>query len=59
MRKFPLDTDDDPARTPPQTESSAERGFIDVDTPEDLGKAVESGGDEESDIADETPGHKG
>ena len=58
MRKFPLDTDEDPARTPPQTEDSEERGFSDEDTPEDFGE-VEELDDDEGDIADETPGHRG
>ena len=59
MRRFPLDTDEDPARTPPQTESSEERGFSDEDTPQDFGEVEEFDDDEEGDIADETPGHRG
>jgi hypothetical protein len=59
MRKFPFDTDEDPARTPPQTESSEERGFTDEDAPEDFGEAEEFDDEEESDVADEGPGHRG
>ena len=55
--RFPLDTDEDPARTPPQTEDAEERGFAEDDAPEDLGATEEL--DEESDIADEGPGHRG
>ena len=44
--------------TPPQTESSEERGFArDVDDDE-LGHTEELG-DEPGDIADEGPGHRG
>ena len=59
MNRFPLDTDEDPARNPSQTESSEERGFSNDDVPEDLGEVEEFDSDEESDIADETPGHRG
>ena len=61
MNRFPLDTDEDPARTPPQTESSEERGFSDEDSPEDFGEVEEfdDDDDEEGDIADEGPGHRG
>ena len=59
MSRFPLDTDEDPARTPPQTESSEERGFSDEDNPEDFGEVEEFDDDEEGDIADEGPGHRG
>ena len=59
MKRFPLDTDEDPARNPPQTESSEERGFSNDDVPEDFGEVDEFDDDEESDIADETPGHRG
>jgi hypothetical protein len=55
--RFPLDTDEDPARTPPQTESSEERGYSNQDVPEDLGVVDEF--DDEADIADEGPGHRG
>jgi hypothetical protein len=59
MRRFPFDTDEDPARTPSQTESSEERGFSDSDSPQDLGEVDEFDDDEQGDIADETPGHRG
>lgn len=58
MARFPLDTDEDPARTPPQTESSEERGFRDEDVPDDFGD-TESPDDSDSDVADEGPGHRG
>ena len=57
MKRFPLDTDEDPARTPPQTESAEERGFSDDDVP-DFG-GTETFDDEGSDVADEGPGHRG
>jgi hypothetical protein len=57
MTRFPLDTDEDPTRTPPQTESAEERGFTHDDVPEDFGET--EGDDEESDVADEGPGHRG
>ena len=57
MKRFPLDTDEDPARTPPQTESSEERGFSNDDVPEDFGEVDEF--EDETDIADEGPGHRG
>ena len=60
MPRFPLDTDEDPARMPPQTESSKERGFGDEDAPEDLGRHDEFDDlDSDSDIADEGSGHRG
>ena len=59
MRRFPLDTDEDPARTPSQTESCEERGFSNDDVPEDFGEVDEFEDDEGSDIADEGPGHRG
>jgi hypothetical protein len=59
MKRFPLDTDEDPARTPPQTESSEERGFSNDDVPEDFGVVDEFDSDLDGDIADETPGHRG
>ena len=57
--KFPFDNvdGDDMERTPPQTESSKERG----DGPgnaEDLGRTDELDGTD-GDIADEGPGHRG
>lgn len=55
--RFPLDTDEDPARTPPQTEDAGERGFGDDDVPQDFGETEEF--DDEGDIADEGPGHRG
>jgi hypothetical protein len=58
MKRFPLDTDEDPARTPPQTENAEERGFSDEDSPPDFGETDEFD-DEESGIADEGPGHRG
>ena len=58
MKRFPLDTDEDPARTPSQTESSEERGYSNEDVPEDFGE-VEEFDEDEGDIADETPGHRG
>ena len=58
MTRFPLDTDEDPARMPPQTESSKERGVSDEDVPPDFGDTEELG-DIKSDVADEGPGHRG
>ena len=55
--RFPLDTDEDPDRKPPQTESSEERGFSNDDVPEDFGEVDEF--EDEPDIADEGPGHRG
>ena len=57
--RFPLDTDEDPARTPPQTESSEERGYSNEDAPIDFGEVEEIDEDEEGDLADEGPGHSG
>jgi hypothetical protein len=51
---FPLDTDD-LARTPPQTESAEERGFV---NDEDEARG-ESESDDIGDIADEGAGHRG
>jgi hypothetical protein len=51
----PFDTDD-VDRTPPQTESSEERGFGDEMDEDEFG---DSELDEEGDIADEGPGHRG
>ena len=43
----------------PQTESSEERGYVrDVDADEELGESDDLD-DDEGDIADETPGHRG
>lgn len=56
--RFPLDTDEDPARTPPQTESADERGIADEDTPEDFGETDDLDDSDEGDIADEGPGHR-
>jgi len=58
MNRFPLDTDEDPARTPPQTESAKERGFRRDDVPPDFGEVSDKEGDC-CDIADEGPGHRG
>jgi len=57
VARFPLDTDEDPARTPPQTESAEERGFGDEDASEDLGE-TDYPDDDDTDIADEGPGHR-
>ena len=57
--RFPLDTDEDPARTPSQTENSEERGYSNEDAPLDFGEVDEIDEDEESDVADEGPGHRG
>jgi hypothetical protein len=60
MPRFPLDTDEDPVRTPPQTESATERGFGDEDAPDDLGRTDDFDDlDSDSDIADEGSGHRG
>ena len=56
--KNPLDTDEDPARTPPQTESADERGIADDDVPEDFGESDALDEWDEGDIADEGPGHR-
>jgi hypothetical protein len=42
--------------TPPQTEDSEERGFVDEMEDEEFGEAEL---DDEGDIADEGPGHRG
>ena len=62
--RIPEPNDLDP--TPPQTEDSAERGFVreQSDTPEpssysDLGRADALDEDDIGDIADEGPGHRG
>ena len=59
MPRFPLDTDEDPVRTPPQGESANERGFGDEDAPEDLDQTSELDDRDDGDIADEGPGHRG
>jgi len=63
MPRFPLDTDEDSARNPPQTEDSPERGFGDEDAPddlEDLERISEFDDlDSDSDIADEGAGRRG
>jgi hypothetical protein len=59
MTRFPLDTDEDPARTPPQTESAEERGFTDDEPREDFGETDTAGESSEGDVADEGPGHRG
>ena len=56
--RFPLDTDEDPARTPSQTENSEERGYSNEDAPLDFGE-VDEFEEEDSDIADEGAGHRG
>jgi hypothetical protein len=58
MTRFPLDTDEDPARTPPQTEDAEERGYSNEDEPEGFGETEEFDEDE-GDIADEGSGHRG
>ena len=57
--RFPLDNvdNDDMERTPPQTESSKERGYGPQNI-EDLGRTDELD-QEDGDIADEGPGHRG
>ena len=57
--RFPLDNvdGDDMERTPPQTESSRERGYG-PSHDENLGKSEELDQDA-GDIADEGPGHRG
>jgi len=57
--RFPLDNldGDDMERTPPQTESSRERGY-DAPELENLGQSDELDQDA-GDIADEGPGHRG
>jgi hypothetical protein len=56
--------DPEEMRTPPQTEDSLERGWVeeghdspDPESYDDLGNSEEL--DDESDIADEGPGHRG
>jgi hypothetical protein len=58
--RFPLDNvdSDDMEQTPPQTESSRERGFRGDFVEEDLGRS-EHDDDGAGDIADEGPGHRG
>ena len=48
----------DMGRTPPQTENAVERGFADEVRDEELGKNI-ADEDEDGDIADEGPGHRG
>lgn len=57
--RFPLDNvdGDDMEQTPPQTESSKERGYGSR-VIEDLGRTDELD-QEDGDIADEGPGHRG
>lgn len=57
--RFPLDNvdGDDMERTPPQTEGSRERGYGTANA-QDLGKS-EALDQEDGDIADEGPGHRG
>ena len=64
---MPLSRDNkDKLSTPPQTEDSAERGFAkksdrtqDPETYKNLGRREELDRTGDSDIADETPGHRG
>ena len=56
----------DKLSTPPQTEDSAERGFVkksdrtqDPESYKDLGQREELNKEGDSDIADEGPGHRG
>lgn len=58
MKRFPLDTDEDPVRTPPQTEGTEERGLRDEDVPADFGETRDLDEDV-GDIADEGLGHRG
>ena len=62
--RFPPDPED--MRTPPQTEDSAERGWVKRDrsshqplTYDDLGQSLALDPDGVGDIADEGPGHRG
>ena len=64
--KDKLDTDTGGSRTPPQTEDSAESGFVKRDqgtnNPEsyrDLGRSDAVDAENAGDIADEGPGHRG
>jgi len=57
MPRFPLDTDNDPVRTPAQTESAKERGLKDEDAPYDFGETNDIE-ESEGDIADEGAGHR-
>jgi hypothetical protein len=50
--------DNEDFRTPPQTESSRERGER-KEEPPDLGSTETFDPDDIGDIADETPGHRG
>ena len=67
MPRFPLDPDEDSARTPrpPRTESpkEKERGFGDEDAPDDLEELERISEfddlDSDSDIADEGAGRRG
>jgi hypothetical protein len=52
MARFPLDTDEDPAPTPPKVEREKNRGFGDEDAPEHLEEADELDNDD-GDMADE------
>ena len=55
---FPLDSDDmEP--TPPQTEDSEERGFVEEQDDRDFGQAEELGQEDAGDIADEGTGRRG
>jgi hypothetical protein len=51
--------DNDMERTPPQTESTRERGFETDVEDEQLGDVDASDDDDVGDIADEGPGHRG
>ena len=57
VRLDPLD--ENMEQTPPQTEDSKERGFIEKRNDEGLGKSDGFDPEETGDIADEGPGHRG
>ena len=59
--RFPFDNvdSDDMEQTPPQTESSRERGFEGDFVDDELGQSEELDHDGSGDIADEGPGRRG
>lgn len=57
--RFPLDDSDDMEQTPPQTESSRERGFKGELVDQNLGHSDELDEDDTGDIADEGAGRRG
>jgi hypothetical protein len=57
VRLDPLD--EDMEQSPPQTEDAKERGFVKRRDDDRLGKTDSVNPEEDGDIADEGPGHRG